>query len=265
MASKANRKIAKIALMGAASVLALAMTPAMAGADQASVKKTAAVLWIGGTHHDFESAAKIIVPALEDRMSIKIPVVRDGSFLDSAGAEQLDVIVMFHCHDSAEGVINEAQKKKLLALVRGGVGVVALHSSYYSFLEWDEVHEFYGAKFIKHGSSKAIVVVRKLDNQHPITSKLEDSFEVMTELYQSTPLAEDCHVLARAKEKAAPDEHPSVWTRMYGQGRIVTILPGHWPESYKVEGFQELIAASTRWAAGRGDPPKVEAKKEIEK
>jgi type 1 glutamine amidotransferase len=46
-----------------------------------------------------------------------------------------------------------------------------------------------------------------------------------------------------------------VWTREHGKGRVVTILPAHWPEAYRVAEFQQLIANSTRWAAARRDEP----------
>jgi len=231
----------------------LAVVPVSAGAAEARGRNVEAVLWIGGFAHDFEAAAKILIEGLEKLIPIEIKVVRDGSFLDSADAKHLDVILMHHCYKSVKGVITAKQQQRLLELVRGGVGVVGIHASYYSFLEWDEVHEFYGARFIKHGASEAVLVVRTVDKKHPITRELADSFEVVSELYESTPLAKDCHVLARAKEKGTAKEQPSVWTRLYGTGRVVTILPGHWPDSYKVAGFQKLIASSVLWAAGRNE------------
>lgn len=261
MVAKTNRGMIVTAVLSTAVLLAATQTPALAAEN-----KIQAVLWIGGFAHDFEASAKVIVPALEKRLSIEIPVVRDGSFLDEPRADQLDVIVMLHCHKSTEGVLTEKQKGKLLKLIKGGVGVVALHASYYSFLEWNECHELYGARFTKHGSSKAVIVVRTVDKNHPITKGLTGAFEVVTELYQSTPPAEDCHILALARERDSKEEYPSVWTRAYGQGRVVTILPGHWPDSYKVPDFQRLIAASTTWAAARTEPAKTSAnKKETKK
>jgi type 1 glutamine amidotransferase len=206
-----------------------------------------------GFAHDFEAAAEIMTDALTERIPIEIEVVRDGTFLDSPRSQQLDVILMHHCHKSAEGVLTDRQKQTLLELVRGGLGVVGIHASYYSFPEWDEYRELYGARFTTHGASEAVLVVRTVDSEHPIMKGLADSFEVMSELYESTPLAPDCHVLARARERGTAKEHPSVRTRRYGQGRVVTILPAHWPDSYRVADFQKLIAASTLWAAGRRD------------
>ena len=256
MAAKTNRVMIVGAGLPAAVLLAAMQAPA-----SATENKIQAVLWIGGFAHDFEATAKIIVPALKKWLSIEIPVVRDGSFLDEPHADQLDVIVMLHCHKSTEGVITEKQKGKLLKLIKGGVGVVALHASYYSFLEWDECHELYGARFTKHGSSKAVIIVRTVDKNHPITKGLTGAFEVVTGLYQSTPPADDCHILARARERDSKEEYPSVWTRSYGQGRVVTILPGHWPDSYKVPDFQRLIASSTTWAAARTESTKTSADK----
>jgi type 1 glutamine amidotransferase len=64
-------------------------------------------------------------------------------------------------------------------------------------------------------------------------------------------LAEDCHLLAVAKQKGTDTEYPSVWTRIFGQGRVVTILPAHWPDAYEKADFQKLIAASAKWATNR--------------
>lgn len=99
------------------------------------------------------------------------------------------------------------------------------------------------------GHSHVYLTVRVTEDKRPITQGLPATFEVKSELYQSKPLAEDCRVLAVAKEKGKDAEYPSVWTRAYGKGRVVTILPAHWPEAYKVPEFQKLIAASARWAA----------------
>ncbi|UCD28520.1 MAG: ThuA domain-containing protein [Planctomycetota bacterium] len=213
-----------------------------------------AVLWIGGFAHDFEAGAAIIIDDILSKVTpSEVEIVRDGSFLDSPKAEKLDVIVMHHCFKSAEGVINKRQKQKLLDLIRGGVGVVAIHASYYTFPEWHGVRELYGAKFIKHGAIDLMINVRTVDKSHPIMEDLDESFVVKSELYESTPLAKDCHLLAMASEKGKAIEHPSVWTRMYGKGRVVTILPAHWPESFRVESFQKLIANGVLWAAGRLD------------
>lgn len=226
--------------------------------DDAGEEPIRAALWVGGFAHDFDAFAAITADFLPKQVPIEMEVVRDGAFLDAPEADELDVIVMNHCFEAAEGVLSDGQKQKLLDLVRGGVGVVAVHASYYSFLDWEPIYELYGTRFTQHGSSEINVDVRMVDRSHPITRDLPGTFRVRTELYESKPLAEDCHVLAVACEEGKDQEHPSAWTRAYGTGRVVTILPAHWPEAYEVPEFQKLIANSTLWAAGRLPEPETD-------
>jgi len=237
-----------------ATVIGFVGAADVSSAEETAPKKLKVVYWTGGVAHDYEQIGPILVEALPKLLPADIKVCKDASFLDAPDAKQLDVILMNHCYEDDKGVLTESQKQALLDLVRGGVGVVAIHGSYYSFVKWDEYHTFYGARFVRHGDAKAVIVVATVDKKHPIMKPLPDAFEVVSELYESTPLEKDCHVLARAREKGTDKDHPSVWTRMYGKGRIVTILAGHWPDSYKVPDFQKLIAQSVLWAGHRLGP-----------
>ncbi len=210
--------------------------------------KLRAVLWVGGFAHDFDAFADIMTGFLSKSIPMDLEVVRDGTFLDSPDAGKLDVIIMNHCFKTTEGVLNESQKTKLLERIRSGTSVVAVHASYYSFTKWDQCREIYGAKFIDHEEVDIMLDVRVTDRNHPVTKGLPESFEIHSELYQSTLLSADCHLLAVAKEKGTNTEYPSVWTRKYGQGRVVTILPAHWPDAYHSKPFQKLIIQSVKWA-----------------
>ncbi|MHC4216022.1 MAG: ThuA domain-containing protein [Planctomycetota bacterium] len=234
----------------AAGAVSSALTLAGCGSTlKGTPPRLRAVLWVGGFAHDFDAFADIMTGFLPKQIPIDIEVVRDGTFLDSPDASKLDVIIMNHCFKTAEGVLTETQKTKLLELIRSGTGVVAVHASYYSFTEWDQCREIYGAKFIDHDEVDIMLEVSVTDQDHPITKGLPESFETHSELYQSTLLSADCHLLAMAKEKGTDTEYPSVWTRKYGQGRVVTILPAHWPDAYHSKPFQKLIAQSIKWAS----------------
>ena len=214
-------------------------------------EKVPVVLWVGGFAHDFEAFAKILSRELPKQAPLRIEVVRDAAFLDRPASQRPAVILMDHCYQSADGVMSKQQKAALLEWVRSGVGVVAVHASYYSFPEWKEVHALYGPRFIKHEKVDQYIVGRYVDRSHPITKDLPETFRLRSELYQSTPLPADCHLLATATDEGASVAHPSVWTRNYGKGRVVTILPAHWPDAYDVREFRQLIANSVLWTAGR--------------
>ena len=134
------------------------------------------VLWLGGFAHEFRNVGGILSEALPRQRPMKINIAWDGDFLDAP--QRPDVILMYHCHRSAKDILTEAQKDKLLKVVKEGVGVVALHASYYSFLKWDEYHKFYGARFIKHGKSEARLRVTPIQKQHPIFKGLAGPMEV---------------------------------------------------------------------------------------
>ena len=203
------------------------------------------VLWLGGFAHDFKSVGEILSEALPRQRPMKMSVAWNGDFLDAP--QRPDIILMYHCHKSAKGVLTEAQKDKLLTMVKEGVGVVAVHASYYSFLKWDEYHRFYGARFIKHGKSEARLRVTPVQKSHSIFKGLDKPLEVVSELYESTPVPRDCDVLAHSQETGKGKPQPSIWTRTYGKGRIVTILPGHWPDNFRKAPFQRLILNSMTW------------------
>ena len=217
----------------------------IASAGAAPRKPLKVVLWLGGFAHEFRSVGEILGEALPRQRAMKISVAWDGAFLDAP--QRPDVILMYHCHKSVKGVLTEAQKDKLLAMVKEGVGVVALHASYYSFLEWDEYHRFYGARFIKHGKSEARLRVTLVEKQHAIFKGLDEPLEVVSELYQSTPVPKDCDILAHSQEIHQGEPQPSIWTRTYGKGRIVTILPGHFADNFLKADFQRLILNSVVW------------------
>ena len=219
--------------------------------EMSGEKEVRAVLWVGGFAHDFDAYVRTLGAELPKRIPVQIEVARDGRFLDRPEAQRPDVILMDHCFRSAKGVLTDEQKAKLFGWIRDGVGVVAVHASYYSFPEWKEAREIFGAQFAKHEKVDIYIVVKFVEREHPITKGLPEAIRLHSELYQSTSLAPDCHVLAVAKEENTTAEYPSVWTRSYGKGRVVTILPAHWPAAYQVEEFQQLIANSVLWAAGR--------------
>ncbi len=236
--------------MRIAFLILLCSTTLLGTAGAAPQEPLKVVLWVGGFAHEFRTVAGILTEALPKQRPMKINIAWDGEFLDAP--ERPDVILMYHCQKSTKDILTEPQKAKLLTVVKEGTGVVALHASYYSFLEWDEYHKFYGARFIKHGKSEARLRITPLQKQHPIFKGIDKPLELVSELYQSTPVAEDCDILAQSHEIGQDKPQPSIWTRYYGKGRIVTILPGHFAENYKAAPYQRLILNAMDWVL-KGD------------
>ena len=229
-------------------LLLLGTATALCATGAESRRPLRVVLWLGGFAHDFKSVESILTEALPKRHPMEISSAWNGDFLDAP--QRPDVILMYHCHESTKDVMTEVQKARLLTLVKEGTGVVALHASYYSFLQWDEYHEFYGARFIKHGKAEAKLTVTPIRKEHPIFRGLDKPIEIISELYQSTPVPKDCDILAHSQEIGQGNPQPSIWTRTCDKGRIVTILPGHWPDNHRQDSYQQLIINSMKWVVG---------------
>ena len=242
-----------ISLLGCAVFCRAVVAAEEPAKEEPARKKIKAVLLVGGVAHDFDTIAKDLSEKLPKHIPIEIEVVRNGAFLDKPEAGELDVILMNHAIKSAKEVFTKPQEKRLLELIRGGVGVVAMHATYWSFNEWDEYHKIFGARFIHHPKGNIDLEVLIVDKKHPITAGVAGSFVVNSDLSYSTPLAANCHLLAKTREKGTTAECPCVWVRTYGKGRVVVSLPGHAASAFKNPEHLKLIANSAAWAARRLD------------
>ena len=193
-----SRALLGLCLLGGISFAAPSRLAFAAGPQ----KTVPVVLWVGGFAHDFDAFARILSRRLPERAAgIRVEVARNAAFLLRPQSQRPAVILMDHCYQSAQGVLDGQQKTNLLEWVRGGVGVVAVHASYYSFPEWKEVRELYGPRFIKHEKVDQYIAGKFVDRAHPITRGLPETFRLHSELYQSTPLPADCHLLAVARDE----------------------------------------------------------------
>ena len=93
------------------------------------------VFWIGGHSHDFASSTNILKEVLPNYFDAKISIHKNADFLNPNAVKRPNVIVMYHCIKLSKGNLSNIQKNCLLEWVKDGIGVVALHSSYYSFVK----------------------------------------------------------------------------------------------------------------------------------
>ena len=78
---------------------------------------------------------------------------------------------------------------------------MALHSSYYSFIKWNDVRQLHGAKSIKHGKVTVVLDIQFENSLHPIIKGIPKAIDMKSELYQSTPPQADCKDLAIYSER----------------------------------------------------------------
>lgn len=167
--------------------------------------------------------------------------------------------------------MSEISREALAGLhgaVRAGTGLVGWHGGIAdSFRASSDYLHLIGGQFATHPSMDPArgvegaeanfltytVEMTELGHRHPITEGIAD-FELTTEQYWV--LHDDLIDVLATTTHPAPAWHPwhrpvtspAVWTREWGEGRIVVCTPGHTPEVLADTNVRTIIERGMLWA-----------------
>ena len=138
----------------------------------------------------------------------------------------------------------EELKASLVEYVKGGGGLVGIHSATDTYHGWEEYLDMMGGRFAGHPWHEK-VRLRNLEPDHPVNKPLGgEDFEVTDEIYQFTEdtadRAERRMLLALSGEiedlgkgrYGADGFYPISWVRSYGDGRNFYSSLGHREEIF---------------------------------
>ncbi|NEB80920.1 ThuA domain-containing protein [Streptomyces sp. SID14478] len=152
-------------------------------------------------------------------------------------------------------VLTPAGRELLKAYVDGGGGFAGVHAAACTEYGWPYYGQLLGARFARHPDYQPGRVL-VTDHDHPATRHLGDSWEFTDEWYDfRTDPREDpaVRVLAYADassyEGATTGDHPLVWCRDQGAGRVFYTALGHADAAYDDPDFRAHLAGGIRWAA----------------
>ena len=171
-----------------------------------------------------------------------------------------DVDVVVFSITSGNGIDAQGQAD-LEAFIRGGGGLVGLHSA--SYTEWDD--PFYlsniGAMFKGHNPGMQPATVDILSTSHPITQGLGTSFSWTDEWYFFENRPEDnagMDMLLALDESTLPADYPSqykvgyhpiAWAHELYGGRVFYTALGHNPDAFSDPTILEIIGRAIEWTA----------------
>lgn len=151
-------------------------------------------------------------------------------------------------------VLTPEGRTRLAAYVEGGGGFVGVHAAACTEYDWPYYGELLGARFERHPDyqpGKAVVE----DRDHPATRHLPPVWEFTDEWYdfRASPRG-SVRVLAAADESSFEGggmgrDHPLVWCREQGAGRVFYTALGHAPEAYADPDFRAHLLGGITWAA----------------
>ncbi|MFG2680904.1 ThuA domain-containing protein [Streptomyces sp. NPDC048392] len=152
-------------------------------------------------------------------------------------------------------VLTPAGRARLAAYVEGGGGVAGVHAAACTEYDWPYYGELLGARFERHPALQPGRVVVE-DRDHPATRNLPPVWEFTDEWYDfRTNPRGAVRVLARADETSYEgggmgEDHPLVWCRRQGAGRVFYTALGHASDAYTDPVFRAHLRGGIDWAAG---------------
>ena len=244
--------------------------------DQPRVRK-ALLAWAdtrnGQAQHAFTSHALAIVERLGYESGLWDTFIRTDSHVifnqakktdgsPASGGPSLGNVDGIFFLGHREVPIDEQQKAELLAFVRSGKGFVAAHTGLTAFESWPEFGEMLGATY---GGHLYTGPGRMINEQpaHPIVRHWGAAPDYRDEFYRAAAVSRDkVDVLLRfdpasatGSSLPADGDFPLVWTKLYGQGRVVYSSLSHDTESWDIRNVQVMMFEAIKWSLGLADVP----------
>lgn len=155
-------------------------------------------------------------------------------------------------------ILNPEQETAFKNFIENGGGFVAIHAAVAGKVategDWAWYSQLLCADFDNHKAIERATVIIE-DKTHPSTAHLPETWSRIDEWYNfvSTPRPK-VHVIASLDEKSfhggtMGSDHPIVWTRAIGKGRLWYTALGHTEESYSDPDFIQHIAGGIQFAA----------------
>lgn len=162
-------------------------------------------------------------------------------------------------------VFSPAQQAAFKAFIENGGGYVGIHAAGdNSHKDWGwYINDVIGALFIQHTMAPQFqnATVNVEDKAHSATQGLPASWQRVEEWYSfdKSPRTTGANVLITVDEKTykpvgmfgkdlSMGDHPMVWTRCIGKGRVLYSAFGHRAESWSEPENRMLMANSVGWA-----------------
>jgi len=227
--------------------------------------RTALIVRGGWYGHSPVDATNLFVPFLEEHgFDVQIEDSNE-TYADEALMARTDLVVQ----SVTMSEISDQAFVGLAAAVRRGTGLVGWHGGIAdSYRANSDYLQLIGGQFATHPSKDPAqrvgdetdnflthtVHVTELGRAHEITAGIED-FTLTTEQYWVLHddlidvLATTTHPVQPYHPWHRPITSPVVWTRLWGDGRVVVVTPGHSLDVLRETNVQAIIERGILWAS----------------
>ncbi len=189
----------------------------------------------------------------------------DPLFFTMDNLDTLDLIIFLQ---TTGNIFGDEQKQAIEDFVEQGGGLLAIHTGTVTENDWEWYIQNLGAIFIGHPPVQEGKLIIE-DRSHPATAFFPDPIWIIEDEWYSfnrNP-RQDVHVLISIDEASYDvdnnewfegvnqrmGDHPLVWYRHVGQGRMFQTALGHPEELYSDPLFLKHIKGAVLWTAGHKD------------
>jgi type 1 glutamine amidotransferase len=265
-----------VVALGAVCSRAVAAEPGEAKAPAGKTRKVLYLTHSQGFNHPVLGLSEKLLPEMGKKSGAfevtclqgykQKPDKIDLSMITPEYLKQFDAIIFY---TTGELPLKPEQKKAIVDFVRGGKGIVGIHSAT-DFSKkpdyWPAFKEMFGAIFKTHGANDAPLILKIEDPTHPATKMLPAEWKIADEMYQfAEPVPRDkFHILISVDtEKSDPANlaknkmekgkvYDVAWCRTFGKGRVFYTSLGHREDVWENKLYQEHLVAGIKWAMGEG-------------
>ena len=213
------------------------------------------LMLVGGLYHDYDSLPKTLSANLHSQLRGSVDadftITKDLGMLRKTELSKYDALVINVCEQTP---LTSDEKSGLLDSVRGGLPLVALHCTFWSFQDWPEFKQLLGA-FVPGHDHFGLFCLEAASPDSPILKNVQPRFELTDEPYIVNDRDPSIDVIVRSCKpiQNRPGLEPEVWTKMFSKGRVFAMTSGHDAKSQDDPEYLKVLANGLRWALGRSN------------
>jgi type 1 glutamine amidotransferase len=252
----------KAPLIVALSMFAFAATEIQAGESFKTLVFSKTLLY----RHSSITNGVAMLQTLGQKNGFSVDATEDSTAFTPQNLSTYKVVIFL---STSGDVLNAEQQSAFKNFVEGGGGFVGIHAAVAGAMategDWPWYAEVFCAEFHNHKSIERATVLIE-DHANASVAHFSGQWSRTDEWYNfvATPRAK-VHVIASLDEKSfhggtMGDDHPVVWCRTVGKGRLWYTALGHTEESYTEREFIQHVLGGIEIAAGL-KPSKFAAKK----
>ncbi len=239
------------------------LSPSATSSQNQEPLKILALSKTEGYHHGVIPQSLVTLGEMGQKNKWEITATEDSMMLMSSILKNIDVVIFLH---TTGNILGSPQQKALKDFVTNGGGLVTLHSGTITENDWPWFVEAVGAIFTGHPPTQEGTLIIE-DRDHPATSHFPDSMWITTDEWYSFDRnpRKDVNVLISINEDSYDvgdnrwfdgaeqrmGDHPLVWTKTVGQGRVFQTALGHEHALYKDSLFLKHLEGAILWAGKR--------------